>query len=104
MSNFENDVGGDDLDPMLGGRQSSVLQTLRAARESVREIYRPVTPIGSRSLFSIDQYADRPKSSHNRSVISREGSQRLTRSKPTRLRPIRRKLSPKSLEEREREG
>ena len=104
MSNFENDVGGDDLDPMLGGRQSSVLQTLRAARESVREIYRPVTPIGSRSLFSIDQYADRPKSSHNRSVFSREGSQRLTRSKPTRLRPIRRKLSPKSLEEREREA
>ncbi|QDZ18189.1 armadillo repeat domain-containing protein [Chloropicon primus] len=94
----------DDLDPMLGRRQSSVMQTLRAARESVREIYRPVTPNTSRSLFSIDQYHDRPKSSHNRSVFSREGSQHVSRSKPARLRPIRRKLSPKSIQERENES
>ena len=95
------DSSDQDLDPMLGGRQSSVLQTLRAARESVREVYRPVTPIGSRSLFSIDQYANRPSSSHKRSVFSREGSQRLkTKAKPTQLKPINRRPSLKPIPKR----
>ena len=43
----EEEEDNEDVDPMLGGRKSSVLRTLRAARESVREIYRPVTPIGA---------------------------------------------------------
>ena len=94
----EEEEDNEDVDPMLGGRKSSVLRTLRAARESVREIYRPVTPIGSRSLFSIDQYSDRPESSHNRSVFSKEASsiQRLRKTSSSgpatkaKLKPIRR--------------
>ena len=79
-------MGDADDDPMLGGRQSSVLQTLKAARESLRGLQRPVTPSNARSLFAIDQYGgERPSSAHNRSVYLSEGSKRL---KP-RLKPLR---------------